>query len=84
MNINYWECCGRHLSAKATCKTCGKVKPLYGVLPDEEAVKRKESAKNKQRNINNRKLAKLPEPEEGKFFTSCMPKDYVGNPPQEV
>ena len=57
-----------------TCKTCSKRQAKYGVLDNPE--KKNVSKKNAHRNENNRKINALPEPEEGKYYISCMPKDY--------
>jgi len=81
MTIEWWQCCGKHLTAKAKCKKCGKRKPTLGFIdhvpeakPTAEVCKAIDP-KREHRNENNRKLSRLPGTEDGKFYTSVMRKD---------
>jgi len=83
MNIPMWTCdCGKtYTMGVKTCKIkqCGGVQKKYElrdeptIRPDRK-VDANEAAKRKQRNENNRKLSRLPKPEEGKFYISTFKK----------
>jgi hypothetical protein len=80
MSIQFWECCGKHLTAKAKCKKCGKTKPTYGIIddPNEPKPTKKDIDtffKTDHKNENNRKLSRLPKEKEGEFFISTLKQE---------
>ena len=80
-----WKCkkCGRMAAIKMTvCRKCGTPKPEIGFIDEVKGTPRATPLKtleaqgkvSQQKKINNKKIAALPKPEEGVYFTSAMNK----------